>query len=60
MTVEELIRKIKEANLTLVDKEHCPCVDREEVHGKADALLLKYINDKRVDAAFDAVDKWYA
>ena len=34
--------------------------DTEAAHGEADALLLEYINDEDIRAAYDAIDKWYA
>ena len=34
--------------------------DIEADHCKADDLLLAYINDPEVTAAFEAIDKWYA
>ena len=32
----------------------------EDWHYEADRLLLEYINDAEIKAAFDDVDKWYA
>jgi hypothetical protein len=34
--------------------------DKEATHGEADSLLLQYIDDTRVTAAFESIDKWYA
>jgi hypothetical protein len=34
--------------------------DTELVHHRADDLLLHYINDPEIAAAYDAVPKWYA
>ena len=50
MTKEELIAALKE----------CNSKDKERDHTKADELLIAYINDKDVKAAYDAIGKWYA
>jgi hypothetical protein len=34
--------------------------DLERAHQEADYLLITYINDKAVTAAYDKVGKWYA
>ena len=34
--------------------------DEEEAHIEADDLLLEYIADEEITAAFRAVPKWYA
>jgi hypothetical protein len=34
--------------------------DQEINHAEADKLLLLFINDAEVTAAFDAIEKWYA
>ncbi len=34
--------------------------DPEEGHREADALLLEYLHDPEVTAAFNALTKWYA
>ena len=34
--------------------------DEEKAHVEADNLLLDYINDKEISAAFINIDKWYA
>lgn len=52
MTKDELI-----AELERIDREGG---DEEVDHGDADRALLKYIDDERVTAAFDAIGKWYA
>ena len=51
LTKAELIRRLK---------EECGTHDTEANHSKADELLLEYINDKKVAAAFSDIDKWYA
>lgn len=50
MTREELIAALR----------HCTTGDCEADHANADELLLKYINDPEVTAAFNDIDKWYA
>ena len=47
----ELIKKLKK-----LDK----CYDFESAHYKADRLLIKYINDKEIEDAYDNVGKWYS
>lgn len=37
-----------------------PGGDQEIQHGEADRALLRFIDDERVTAAFDAIEKWYA
>ncbi len=34
--------------------------DPEANHGEADQLLIDFINDPDVTAAYGAIDKWYA
>ena len=51
MSKEELIVKLKELHGS---------GDTEAVHGIADDLLLKYINDKEIAEAYEKVPKWYA
>lgn len=51
MTREELLVELR----TL----HGP-QDPESAHEQADDLLLEYINDPEVTAAFEAIKKWYA
>lgn len=34
--------------------------DTESIHQEADQLLLRFINDPEVTAAYKAVPKWYA
>lgn len=50
MTKEELVEKLKA----------CKNNATEEGHIEADCLLLEYINDPDVTAAFRALNKWYA
>ena len=35
-------------------------VDPEVAHSEADELLLRYINDKDIEEAFEEVPRWYA
>jgi hypothetical protein len=51
MTKEELIEKLKELHGS---------TDPEMSHSCADDLLLDYIGDEDVDAAYRAVPAWYA
>lgn len=51
MNKEELIKKLKK-----VEEENCT----EEGHIKADELLLEYINDTEIAAAYEDIPKWYA
>ncbi len=53
MTKEELIRELEEI-AKLNDG------DVENNHSEADYILLRYINDKEVSAAFRAIKRWYA
>jgi hypothetical protein len=34
--------------------------DTENDHIDADDLLIEYINDKEIEEAYEAIDKWYA
>ncbi len=51
LTKAELIERLK----TLAT-----CDDPEFAHGEADQLLLDFIHDEEIAAAFMAVEKWYA
>ena len=53
MSKEELIQK-----LIAIAKD--PEDDTEKNHSIADDLLIKYINDKDIENAFNAIGKWYA
>ena len=55
MTRSELLEKLRE--------QHCPLgefCDAEDRHFSADMLLLDYIDDPEIRAAFLAVKRWYA
>lgn len=54
MTIEELRSQLRD----LANCKHG--YDPEADHGKADDLLLEFINDKEVTEAFNDIDKWYA
>lgn len=34
--------------------------DYEDAHWCADRILVKYINDKEIEDAYDEIGKWYA
>ncbi|HYE58042.1 MAG TPA: hypothetical protein VD948_06035 [Rhodothermales bacterium] len=34
--------------------------DPEYAHSEADKLLVAYVNDAEIEAAYNAVEKWYA
>lgn len=51
MTKAELIEKLEELH---------DGWDHEANHGKADDLLIEFINDPEVKEAFDKIEKWYA
>lgn len=53
MTILELVTKLRELK---ADPEGNP----EGRHVDADELLLDYINDPDVRAAFEDIEKWYA
>jgi len=38
--------------------KHSP--DTEGAHAEADRLLVAYIDDREIRAAYRAIDKWYA
>jgi hypothetical protein len=51
MTKEELIRDLTE----LKNSKYT-----ESAHIDADELLVEFINDPEIKAAYDAIRKWYA
>lgn len=51
MTKEKLIEELKKCELN---------GDTECAHSNADDLIIEYINDPEIKAAYDAVDKWFA
>lgn len=53
MTKEELVSALKDL---ASDKDGDP----EANHARADMLLLEFIDDDDVLAAFDAITKWYS
>ena len=50
MTKQELLKKLEELEGG----------DPEGGHLDADHLLLEYIDDEKIKAAFEAISKWYA
>ncbi len=53
-------RKITKADLIAKLRELSDSADTEGAHESADGLLLAYINDADVSAAYEAINKWYA
>lgn len=53
MDKETLVKKLKRLSENV-------CGDFETSHYKADRLLIKYINDKEIEDAYDNVGKWYS
>ena len=53
MTIEELRSRMR----LLAERAHR---DPEQAHADADELLLEYVNDVGVAAAFNEIEKWYA
>ena len=51
MEKEELLRLLKKC----ADSN-----DTEKAHVEADELLIKYINDKDIEDAFNDIHKWYS
>lgn len=51
MSKEELLRELRALAVGQ---------DPETAHARADELLLAFIDDPEVRAAFDAIAKWYA
>jgi hypothetical protein len=51
MSKEKLLAELK----LLEDSQ-----DTESVHSVADALLLQYIDDEAITAAYMALEKWYS
>ena len=61
LTKEALLQNLRTVEqrhmITLFDRER---VDYETSHYEADLLLLEYINDEEIKAAFLALGRWYA
>ena len=55
MTIDELKEGLKE-----IKKEEEEHYDLEMTHGKADNLLLKFIDSAEVTKLFNDLNKWYA
>jgi hypothetical protein len=60
MTNAELIKALNRISTWQKNGTREPRTDLEDDHIKADGLLLEYIGDPAVVAAFDAINKWYA
>lgn len=56
MDKEELVRRLE----VLANKSKKDPSDPEWDHEAADQLLLDFIDDHEVDAAFQRIYKWYA
>lgn len=52
MTRDELLKNLKALAY--------PGADPEIVHSSADHFLIAFIADPEIEAAYEAVDKWYA
>jgi hypothetical protein len=44
----------------LIELKADPPGDAEAIHWEADRALLDFIDDKEIEKAFDALEKWYA
>jgi hypothetical protein len=53
VTKEQLLAK-------LIELKADPPGDAEAIHWEADRALLDFIDDKEIEKAFDALEKWYA
>lgn len=51
LTRDELLKELKDLS------GH---YDAEVAHASADDLLLKFINDEEITAAFENIERWYA
>lgn len=51
MTRDELLARLRELRQS---------DDIEAIHSDADTLLVEYINDDEIKAAYDQIGKWYA
>lgn len=56
MTRDELLAGLR----ALDEKDLRGDADPESDHGMADQMLLAFIDDPEVTAAFDAIRKWYS
>ncbi len=56
ITLEKLIEKLK----ALAEASKGPHGDPESAHADADDLLLAFISDAEVDAAYASIKKWYS
>lgn len=53
MTKEQLVKELQDIAL----RNHDDC---EINHGRAEDLLIEFINDPEVKTAYDSITKWYA
>lgn len=53
MTKEELLERLRAIKAASIGAS-------EEGHIEADDLLVEYINDPEIKAAYEAIGKWYA
>lgn len=63
MTREELLEELKnlrDVGIPVLLFGGREVRDREREHILADELLLAYLNDPEITAAFEAIEKWYA
>ena len=63
MTKEQLLEKIDELLVDQMKEDENFCYGKnckETRHIKADELLLEYIDNDEVSAAFEMLDKWYS
>jgi hypothetical protein len=56
MNKEELVEQLKKLQRNKDEEPY----DTEQLHIIADSLLLKFIDDKHVNRAFNKVPKWYS
>lgn len=57
MTRDELITQLKAIGEKVKQAKN---YDEESGHAEADELLLRYINDPEIEAAYNSFNHWYA
>lgn len=57
MNEKELIEKLQEIVDSQGKEEDS---DTEERHGKADDLLIEFINNEEIKKVYDSIYKWYS
>jgi hypothetical protein len=60
VTKEELISALDGLEAKYTNPNDLRRVDREQVHLDADNMILQYINDKDISAAFYRLELWYS